>query len=366
MHKVLRFLPFCLILVSLVSCGEFTTKDEDVDTGDVGEVHIFLSQEKLQRLYSSVTTDSYTSCTIEKGKWHGEADVKVRGLATRMLHKKSFALKIDGKKYMLERGQENGGLYNRIAMRAYQLAGVTACDTESVALFLNDEYLGCYNFITYYDPDFMSGELYKCWFSYTSDMSRNHPLISETEKKFPKDDDMSNMEHLIYACSSLSETDWQKFVNKNVDIEKTATYLAVHDFLTVIDTNRTNYYIQYDGKYRIIPWDNEQCLLKGNEREEYSLCGGNQLMRRLATVPEIKAAYNQKMQNLFTGGGATCILDQIKEEAGTMFDELCTAMKSDPVYGTSRDKFMNIKAYVLKYLDKDTGRATEGDKLVLH
>ena len=366
MHKVLRVSALFLILISLFSCGEFTTKDEDVDTGDLDEVHISLSQEKLQRLYSSVATDSYTTCMLEKGKWYGEADIKVRGLSSRLKPKKSFALKIDSKKYMLERGQENGGLYNRIAMRAYQMAGVTACDTESVALFLNDEYLGCYNFITYYDPDLMKGELYKCWFSYTTDMGRNHPLISETEKKFPKDGDMSNMEHLIYACSSLSDAEWRDFVLKKVDIDKTSAYLAVHDFLTVIDTNRTNYYIQFDGRYRIIPWDNEQSLLKGKEREEYSLCGGNQLVRRLAEVPEVKDAYNQKMQALFTGGGDTCILDQLGEEAASMFDSLATAMESDPEYGISRGDFMKMKTYVLNYLDKTNGRATDGDKLILH
>ena len=366
MHKVLRVFYLCFIIFSLSSCGEFTTKDDDVDTGELDEMHIFLSQEKLQRLYSSVATDSYTTCTLDMGRWHGEADIKVRGLSSRIKPKKSFALKIDGRKYMLERGQENGGLYNRIAMRAYQLAGVTACDTESVALFLNDEYLGCYNFITYYDPDSMDGELYKCWFSYTSDMGRNHPLISDSEKKFPKDGDMSNLEHLIYACSSLLDADWVEFVNRNVDIEKTAAYLAVHDFLTVIDTNRTNYYIQYDGKYRIIPWDNEQCLLKGREKEKYSLCGGNQLMRRLAMVPAIKTAYNQNMQDLFTGGGETCILDQLQNEASAMFDNLATAMESDSAYGTSRHEFMKIKEYVLSYLDKATGRATDGDRLVLH
>ena len=364
MHKVLRFLPFCLILVSLLSCGEFTTRDEDVDTGDLSEVHIFLSQEKMERLYSSVTTDSYTSCTLDKGKWHGEADIKVRGLATRMLHKKSFALKINGKKYMLERGQENGGLYNRIAMRAYQLAGVSACDTESVVLFLNDEYLGCYNFITYYDSNTMDGELYKCWFSSTGDMGANHLLSSRSEKKFPKDGNMSNLERLVYACSSLSASEWNEFVNKNVDIEKTASYLAVHDFLTVIDTSRTNYYIQYDGKYRIIPWDHEQCMI--NKRSDYILCGDNQLVRQLAAVPEVKAAYNNKMQKLFVGGGTECILDQLQTEASAMFDRLATAMESDPEYGTSRQDFMKIKDYVLNYLDKAAGRATEADELILH
>lgn len=351
-------------ILSLSACGEITTKDDDPDTDGIEKVEIFLAQNKMQRLYSSVATDSYTTCTLDKGKWHGDADIKVRGLSSRLKPKKSFALKIDGKKYMLERGQENGGLYNRIAMRAYQLAGVTACDTESVALFLNDEYLGCYNFITYYDPDFMPGELYRSWFSYTTDMDMNHPLISETEKKFPKDGDMSNMEHLIYACSSLSDADWRQFVLDKVDIDKTATYLVVHDFLTVTDTSRTNYYIHFDGKYRMIPWDNEQCMLK--KRSDYILCGDNQLVRQLVAVPEFKAAYNDKMQKLFTGGGAECILDQLQTEAAAMFDNLATAMESDPEYATSRQDFMKIKAYVLKYLDKNTGRAAEVDRLILN
>ena len=350
---------------ALISCGEFVGyKDNDVDVGSVEEVRISMPQRKLQRLYSSVATDSYTTCMVEKGKWYGDADIKVRGLSSRLKPKKSFALRIGGNKYMLERGQENGGLYNRIAMRAYQLAGVSACDTESVALFLNDEYLGCYNFITFYNPGYIAGELYKCWFSSTGNMGANHFLSSRSEKKFPQDEDMTNLEHLIYACSSLSESDWREFVLKRVDIEKTVSYLVVHDFLTVTDTTRTNYYIQFDGKYRIIPWDNEQCFLES--RKSYFPCDDNQLIRRLATVPELKMAYNQTMQKLFTGGGTECILDTLQKEAGIMFDSLVTAMEKDPEFGTSKQNFMKIKSYVLNYLDKDTGRATEVEALTLH
>ncbi len=365
MYKILRIFPLCLfIILSILSCGEFTTKDNDVETGDVSKLYISLSQDKLERLYSSVSTDSYTTCTLDKDKWHGEADIKVRGLSSRLKHKKSFALKIAGKKYMLERGEENGGIYNRIAMRAYQMAGVTACDTESVALFLNDEYLGCYNLITYYDPSTMAGEFYKIWFKAKNNLDLNHPLSSLSEKKFPKDNNLSNLEQLEYACTSLSHAEWCDFVNQHVDVVKTAAYLVVHDFLTVIDTARTNYYIQYDGKYRMIPWDNEQCLIK--DRADYLLCTENQLVSRLASVPEMKTAYNQIMQKLFTGGGADCILEQLSAEAATMFDNLTPAMENDPVFHMSRQEFMQIKAYVLAYLDKNTGRAAEADKLILH
>ena len=149
-----------------------------------------------------------------------------------------------------------------------------------------------------------------------------------------------------------------------MDIEEIASYMVVHDFFTVVDTRGANFYINYCGKYRLIPWDNERCML-GNS-SAFTLCDDNKLIRQFAAVPEVKEAYNRRMQELFTGGGAASILDQLQSEAGAMFDSLSTAMENDPVFGTSRQDFMNIKSYVLNYLDKDTGRAADGDKLILH
>lgn len=367
-RKLLPYIRFALLfclLFSLLCCGEFVgMKDNDPDTGSIEEVRVIMVEDDILRLYNSMTENIYTPCVLEKDKWRGDAVIKVRGDTSRRWPKKSFGLKINGRKYMLERGQEDGGIYNRIAMRAYQLAGVTACDTESVGLFLNDSYLGCYNFITYYVEDSMEGELYKCVFSDYDHMEKNHPLRSKSDKEFPEDDDFSNLERLIAALTTQSDDEWRQYVIENVDIEKTVSYFAVHDFLTVRDTFGSNFYIQYDGKYRFIPWDNENCLQKN--WPNYRLCSDNQLVRRLASVPEVKDAYNQRMQELFTGGGASCILDQLKDEASSMFDNLATAMESDPLYGTSRQEFMQKKAFVVNYLDKNTGRAALADKLKLH
>ena len=49
-----------------------------------------------------------------------------------------------------------------------------------------------------------------------------------------------------------------------------------------------------------------------------------------------------------------------------MFDNLAVAMESDPEFGTSRQNFMKIKTFVVNYFDKTTGRAADGDKLILH
>ena len=281
-------------------------------------------------------------------KWRGEGKIKVRGYTSRMHPKKSFQLKVNGRKYVLERGDEVAGVSNRIAMRAQQLAGLPACDTETIGLFLNDEYLGCYNLITYYDEHVLGGELYKSYFEDYDDMEKNHPLRSLCEKKFPDDDDFSNLENLLVAVTALSDDEWREFVLKNVDIEKTASYLAVHDFLLVKDTFRTNLYIAYNKKFYLLPWDNESCM--GYNEKGYDMGGDNQLTKRLVSVPEVKAAYNRRMKELFMDDG---VLSTLKSDAEKMFDTADIAMKNDPNYKDKYGKYLKEKERFLKFLSPE-------------
>lgn len=357
MFKILKNAAVITLIMTLFSCGEFTGwKDDDSpDIGSATEVKLHLSESDLYKLYETVSIDESVPCSVSIGSWYGYGNLKVRGYTSRMHAKKSFMLKVDDRKYVLERGHLSGGIGNRIAMRAYQMAGLPACDTETIGLFLNDEYLGCYNLITYYDEDTLDGELYKIFFDDYDHMENNHPLSSLSEKKFPDDNDMSNLEHLIAALTTKNDRDWNDFVNKNVDIEKFAAYLAVHDFLMVEDTFSTNYYICYDGKYYFLPWDNEQCL--GSPFSEYDLGGDNQLVRRLVAVPQVKDAYNQKMKELFLDGGEGCILPELRTEAEKMLADASEAVRSDPNY---KDEFNDFLAYAntVRYFLSVKGRCS--------
>ena len=334
-----------MFILALTGCGEFTTKDDDVDIGKAQKLELFLTEDNFFRLYSSVSTNESFFCSVIYEKWRGEGKIKVRGYTSRMHPKKSFQLKIDGRKYVLERGDAVGGISNRIAMRAHQLAGLPACDTETVGLFLNDEYLGCYNMITNYDEDVLGGELYKSYFENYDDMSKNHPLHSLSEKKFPEDDDFSNLENLLAAVTSFSDAKWQEWVNKNVDVEKVASYLAVHDFLLVNDTFKTNLYIAYNKKFYLLPWDNESCI--GYNEKTYKVGGDNHLTKRLAAVPEIKVAYNRRMKELFIDDG---ILSALKDDTEKMFDAADIAVKNDPNIMDGYDKYLKEKERFLRFL----------------
>lgn len=342
---IILFVLFSCILAVLIGCGEFTAEDNDVDTGKAQKLELFLSDENLMRLYSSVSISDSVSCSVIYEKWRGEGKLKVRGYTSRMHPKKSFQLKIDGRKYVLERGDEVAGISNRIAMRAQQLAGLPACDTQTIGLFLNDEYLGCYNLITYYDEDILGGELYKSYFKDYDHMENNHPLRSLCEKKFPEDDDFSNLENLLAAVTTYSPVKWRDYVLKNVDIEKVASYLAVHDFLLVEDTFMTNLYIAYNKKFYLLPWDNESCM--GYNDKGYEMGGDNQLTRRLVAVPEVKAAYNRRMKELFMDNG---ILSTLRADTVKMFDDADTAMKNDPNFRDGYNKYLTEKERFLKFL----------------
>ena len=185
--EMTRYVLLFCVLAALAGCGDFTTDGDSTSIGKAQKMELFLTEDNLLRLYSSVSTNESFSCTVIYENGHFDGKIKVRGYTSRMHPKKSFQLKVDGKKYVLERGDEVAGISNRIAMRAHQLAGLPACDTETIGLFLNDEYLGCYNFITYYDEDILGGELYKSYFENYDHMENNHPLRSLSEKKFPEE-----------------------------------------------------------------------------------------------------------------------------------------------------------------------------------
>ena len=338
------YFPLLLALI-LTGCGEFTTKDDDADIGRAQKLEIFLTEGNLYQLYNTVAISGTVPCSVIYEKWRGEGRIKVRGYTSRMHPKKSFQLKVDGRTYVLERGDEVAGISNRIAMRAHQLAGLPSCDTETVGLFLNDEYLGCYNLITYYDEDILKGELYKTYFEEYDDMSKNHPIHSLSQKKFPEDENLSNLDNLLAAVTTFSLAEWREYVLENVDVEKVASYLAVHDFLLVNDTFRTNLYVAYNGKFYLLPWDNESCI--GYNEESYDMGGDNQLTRQLLAVPEVKDAYNRRMRELFIDDG---ILSTLKADVEKMFADADTAMRNDPNFKDGYDKYLREKERFLRFL----------------
>lgn len=356
MKKLKFFILLSIIVLILLSgCSDFIgIKNKDVDIGNLNKVSIYLDNDEKLKLYNTVSDRDYVQCTIVVGDYIADAQIRVRGYTSRLYPKKSFTIKTGGQKYIYERGSSDAGIKNRIAMRAYQLAGLKAPNTESVGFFMNEEYLGCYNLIDDYDGQELSNyhnvdkaELFKCFFENYNDMTKNIPLRSFTEKKYPNDDDnYSNLEYLIASVIGSSDSAWRDFVYQYIDFDRVASYFAVHDFLAVRDTYMTNYYIFHYSKFYFLPWDNESCLILGTG----SFGGDNQLTKRLFTVPVVKETYNDRIDELFKNTGTGNILTQLKDESEEMFKSVDAAARAEK--GLDYNKFLQIRQEVADFWDK--------------
>ncbi|MBQ7746681.1 MAG: CotH kinase family protein, partial [Spirochaetia bacterium] len=205
---ILAFITVCL----LTSCGEFGGFSDfsKADTGSITKVEAYFTEENLAKFYDSVSQpeEDYAQCTVTMGKNTYQGWMKVRGYTSRGEPKKNFTLriKVGNKKVKYALMHEADTWFkNRIVMYAYNNyiykgAALTAApETEPVALFVNEKYIGYYARVDMYDESQLnaykkgsSSELFKILINdFVSD-----PPHERSEKKFPKDKNFSSLDLL--------------------------------------------------------------------------------------------------------------------------------------------------------------------------
>ncbi len=292
------FLKLIIIIITFLfipfSCGNFTGFESigEPDTGNIRKIKLYLSQDDMEKLYNSLSEDDYAHCVYKKGSGVIDAWIKIRGDVSRSYPKKSFTLRFENsekERYALTASfKDPSYVRNMIAFDIYRefIPGIP--ETECIALFINDNYIGYYTKIKLYNENdlkkyYGNFQLFKCKFD---NMGSDFPLHYLSEKEFPDDDNFSFLDQLISCAKYMNDDDWNDFVNRKFDIEKTALYIAVHNYLAVTDTTTKNFNVIYNGKYSFLPWDHEANMgrsYSGTETEttSYPFEGDNMLMRRL-------------------------------------------------------------------------------------
>ncbi len=290
-HNIL--LLFIVLLLS--SCGNFVGFDGigEPDTGSTVKIRLYMSDKGIEKLYNSVADDDYAHALYRDIKYACDSWIKIRGDISRAYPKKSFTLKFEkpgyDEKYALSASFKDPSLIrNRLAMAAYRYMGLASPAVEGAALFINDSYIGYYTKLELYSEvelkkEYGNLELFKCKFD---SMGNDFPLHWLSEKQFPDKADFSSLNILISCAKYMNESEWNSFVQNNFDIEKTARYLFIHNFLAVTDTVQKNFNIVYNGKYSFLPWDNEANMGRtytGAETStsDYPFAGNNMLTKRL-------------------------------------------------------------------------------------
>ena len=242
---------------------------------------------------------------------------------------------------------------NRIVMYAYNNyvykgASLTAApETEPVALFVNDEYIGYYVKVDMYSESQLnaykkgsSSELFKILINdFVSD-----PPHERSEKKFPKDKNFSSLDLLIINLNRMNDEEWNAWVEKYIDIDDFIRYMVVHDFFGIEDTVSHNYYIYNYGKLVFLPWDHEL----GMKLEYDSFFGDNKLVKRILKVPSVRAAYIQAMEDFVAD---TDFLNSLKDKVNGWYDEAYLAIKNDPVFYYSIEDARKCRDNIINFID---------------
>jgi len=339
------------IFLLFQSCGEFTGlgSPEKPDTGDLPEFRLYLPDEDLATLQDSVTFKRYAGCRYESGWDTGQAAIRVRGFTSRMVPKKSFTLKTEEKGHTVKQALDAGGdvwISYSLIMYAYRLAGLPAPEFRPVALFLNDEYLGYYNIIRLYDEELnsiygSSGELFKVRLY---DMGRDYPAEGDSEKKFPSDNDYSRLTRLLVNAAHMKTEDWIPWIEENADLEQMAAYMVIRDYFGMEDTYETNFYLHFDEKSRILPWDNDH-------NYTYSPIGGNNILTtRMLESPVFQGYYRDQFNSLFLQPGTENIIDDLRSHMNELAALLDTPATAEPALYLDYASFLSEQSHIDQFL----------------
>ena len=359
LSKVKLILAFFTVFF-LISCGEFGGFSDfsKADIGSITKVEAYFTEENLAKFYDSVSQpeEDYAQCTVTMGKNTYQGWMKVRGYTSRGEPKKNFTLriKVGNKKVKYALMHEADTWFkNRIVMYAYNNyiykgAALTAApETEPVALFVNEKYIGYYARVDMYDESQLnaykkgsSSELFKILINdFVSD-----PPHERSEKKFPKDKNFSSLDLLIINLNRMNDEEWNAWVEKYIDIDDFIRYMVVHDFFGIEDTVSHNYYIYNYGKLVFLPWDHEL----GMKLEYDSFFGDNKLVKRILKVPSVRAAYIQAMEDFVAD---TDFLNSLKDKVNGWYDEAYLAIKNDPVFYYSIEDARKCRDNIINFID---------------
>ena len=337
-------------------CGEYVGFGPfpEADLGNIKQIRVYVDGESLQKLHSSVSIgdDYYAPCIFLEGEHRLEASIKVRGNWGRQFPKKSFTVKVFSGGETIRHtfdASDDPWIKNRIAMFAYRRVGLPAPDTEGVAFFVNDEYLGYYTMADMYGERELQeyyhgkqGQLFK----WVVDSLCEIPLHGLSEKKFPADNDYSRLDALIHSANNLGDVDWFDWVASNVDRDEMVKYMVVHDFLGVTDTRTKNLYVYDYGKLLMLPWDHDRCMAS-----EVAFGGDNPLTQRLIQEPYVRSEYIRQLRRLFLDPGEDNIVEDLVTEANRIFDEVDRAIFHDPIAYRDYQEYLAEKQSVLDFLN---------------
>jgi hypothetical protein len=149
-----------------------------------------------------------------------------------------------------------------MAYELYRLAGVPACLTEHVRLWVDGRLAGYYLVIEQPNKSFLArnkrndaGSMYKVYWMYQGVVDQHR----KKTRRATEPDDLVSLDAGL--TKSSGEQQWQ-FIQKNFNVDEFASYYAVNMCIENWDGFFNNYFLYHDekdtGKWEMYPWDEDK------------------------------------------------------------------------------------------------------------
>lgn len=332
--------------------GEFRTpmRRYPVDTFDVSSeipvYHIFIRDDDWARLNADIWTDEYfPAVLVHDGEVYGDVGLRFRGGRPRLFRKKSLKLKftsgqpfsghVSGPRRRLNlnaAAMDDDYITEPLAYWLYAQAGVFASETRMVRVQLNGEFWGLFIDVEQVDELYLQkagldpeGALYKSVGVVGSlrkldGMTYNgssYTYQSQYEKKTREDEPYDDLIAFIHGLYDTPPSQMEEYLETHLDVDQFIRYLAATNVMCIWDVIQHNFYFYRDtngdGKWRIIPWDNDHVwgewewryyygdtyhLLMGTESHPFAgvWYTWNRLWTVLLDVPRFRAEYYDRIR----------------------------------------------------------------------
>jgi spore coat protein CotH len=322
--KILRSPISILILLSGLSAlnAATPTADDLFDDSVLHEMSLDVHPSDWRQLLDNFRENTYYPASL---RWRGmqidSVGIRSRGLGSRSATKPGLRVDFNRfapgleflglKSLVLDNlTQDPSMLRERLGMSMFRRMGIPAPRVAHARLMINGQYAGLYAIVEPVDKVFLKrnfkedgGYLYEYDWSkeYRFEYLGSNPALYSPVMFNPQtresDPDARTIEMMIRVMNQSSDQDFVSAMSQYLDLKLFLDYLAVENFIGELDGVQgdwglNNFYLyRFDQTtlFRFIPWDKDVTFR--NSSQPILKAGGNVLVRRLLSMPEMLICY---------------------------------------------------------------------------
>ncbi|MEA3496181.1 MAG: CotH kinase family protein [Bacteroidota bacterium] len=233
-------------------------------------INIVCNETDFQNIYTNYKENIYIPVTIKYESHQWNAEMRIRGDASRVLPKKSFKIKftndtfVTGKTTLILNSEYNDKSYLRTFLSTYLFnqSNYYCSEAQHIKVFLNSNFFGLYLMMNNIDNEFLiannlniNANLYE---SKNRGASLNvyDNIHYHWKKENNKSTDWKDIEKLIDNLNDCPVSEYYQFAKATFDYEKMINIIAINMLIANGSTYYHNYYIYNNSeKWLMIPWD---------------------------------------------------------------------------------------------------------------